>query len=141
MLLSPAASNAIIADHTMATPYMWSGYSKNHFLFIIILVALFSLRFSEQQLISMHLFSSNIALIEDSFVFPTGSLVEPNFTMAICHKSLFGTVELDRVQKWSQYHYDLGFDSVFIYHVVSQNIFKAKVAHMCPNFLICDFCC
>ena len=42
-----------------------------------------------------------------------------NITTAVCHKALFGSVDLDRVQKWATYHWDLGFDHIYIYHVPS----------------------
>jgi hypothetical protein len=39
-----------------------------------------------------------------------------SITAAMCHKSIFGYVELDRVLKWAKYNYLLGFDHVFIWH-------------------------
>ena len=50
---------------------------------------------------------------------PSKSSRNNNITTAVCHKALFGSVDLDRVQKWATYHWDLGFDHIYIYHVPS----------------------
>lgn len=34
-----------------------------------------------------------------------------------CHKTLFGNVDMERIIHWAKYHYDLGFDDVFIWYI------------------------
>ena len=36
---------------------------------------------------------------------------------AICHRALFGQVNLTRVKIWCQYHFQLGFDHIFIWYL------------------------
>ena len=37
-----------------------------------------------------------------------------NITAAVCHKTLFGNIDLKSIGKWARYHYLLGFDRIFI---------------------------
>lgn len=38
----------------------------------------------------------------------------PDITAAICHKTLFGSLNYTRIIEWTHYHHDLGFDRIFI---------------------------
>lgn len=40
-----------------------------------------------------------------------------NITAAVCHKTLFGDVNLHNIAQWAMYHYMLGFDRVFIGYI------------------------
>ena len=40
-----------------------------------------------------------------------------NITAAICHKTIFGHVDLPHVTEWALYHRLLGFDHIYIWHV------------------------
>ncbi|KAL3927102.1 MAG: hypothetical protein SGARI_005414 [Bacillariaceae sp.] len=37
-------------------------------------------------------------------------------TAALCHKALFGVVQLEKVLNWAKYHHALGFDHIFIWY-------------------------
>ena len=40
-----------------------------------------------------------------------------SFRFALCHKTLFGDIDLQRVIQWSRYHFDLGFDDIYIWYM------------------------
>jgi hypothetical protein len=37
--------------------------------------------------------------------------------IAMCHKTLFGNIDLQGVTNWAKYHHDLGFDDIFIWYI------------------------
>lgn len=41
----------------------------------------------------------------------------PNISVAACHKTLFGSVQIDRVIHWANYHHQLGVQHIFIWYL------------------------
>ena len=51
------------------------------------------------------------------FSFHTAVPTPAPIRAAVCHKTLFGNVQLDRVLKWVDFHHRLGFDHFFIWYM------------------------
>ena len=47
----------------------------------------------------------------------TTTTTTTNITVAMCHKALYGHVNMTRVIHWASYYYDLGFDRIFIWYI------------------------
>ena len=52
-----------------------------------------------------------------SYLAPVTSREKNGLRFALCHKTLFGNIDLEPIAHWAKYHYDLGFDKVFIWYI------------------------
>lgn len=56
-------------------------------------------------------------VVDDSDADKSVLTTATNITVAMCHKALYGPVNMTRVIHWASYYYDLGFDRIFIWYI------------------------